>query len=46
MPSVYLETTIVSYLAAHPSRDLIMAAHRQITYDWRLGARDRFELYI
>jgi len=46
MPSVYLETTIVSYLAAHPSRDLIMAAHQQITHDWWLGARDRFELYI
>jgi len=46
MRSVYLETTIVSYLAAHPSRDLIMAAHQQITHDWWLGARDRFDLYI
>ena len=36
MPSVYLETTIPSYLAAHPSRDLVMAAHQQITQDrWR-----------
>ena len=28
---VYIETTIVSYLTARPSRDLIMAAHQQIT---------------
>ena len=46
MPSVYLETTIFSYLAAHPSRDLIIAAHQQITYDWWRDARDRFELYV
>ena len=46
MPSVYLETTIPSYLAAHPSRDLIMAAHQQITHDWWLNAQERFDLYI
>jgi len=46
MPSVYLETTIPSYLAARPSRDLVMAAHQQITHDWWLTARDRFDLYI
>jgi len=46
MPSVYLETTIPSYVAAHPSRDLIMAAHQQITHDWWLDAHDRFDLYI
>ena len=46
MPSVYLETTIASYLAAQPSRDLIMAAHQQITHQWWLNARDRFDLYI
>jgi len=46
MPSVYLETTIPSYLAAHPSRDLIMAAHQQITHDWWQNASKRFELYI
>lgn len=32
-PRVYLETTIVSYLSAWPSRDLIKAAHQQITVE-------------
>jgi hypothetical protein len=26
-PKVYIETTIISYLASKPSRDLITAAH-------------------
>ena len=34
MPTVYLETTIISYLAAHPSRDLAIAGHRRITHDY------------
>lgn len=46
MPSVYLETTIPSYLAAHPSRDLVMAAHQQITHEWWLTAQERFDLYV
>ncbi len=46
MPCIYLETTIPSYLAAYPSRDLIIAAHQQITHDWWRDARDRFDLYI
>ncbi len=33
-PKVYLETTFVSYLTAWPSRDLVIAAHQQITRDW------------
>ncbi len=28
-PSVYLETTIVSYLVANLSRDIVAAAHQQ-----------------
>jgi hypothetical protein len=30
-PRVYIETTIPSYLTAWPSRDLVRAAHQQIT---------------
>ncbi len=33
-PRVYLETTIPSYLTAWPSRDLVRAAHQQITREW------------
>jgi hypothetical protein len=46
MPTVYLETTIPSYLTARPSRDLIIAAHQQITHEWWRNAGDRFDLYI
>jgi hypothetical protein len=33
-PTVYIETSIISYLAARPSRDLIVAGHQQITHEW------------
>jgi hypothetical protein len=46
MPTVYLETTIPSYLAAFPSRDLVIAGHQQITHDWWRTAHDRFDLYV
>jgi predicted nucleic acid-binding protein len=45
-PRVYLETTIPSYLTSWPSRDLIIAAHQQITRDWWETRRHAFELYI
>lgn len=45
-PSVYLETTIVSYLTARPSRDLIYAAHQRLTKAWWDNRRDRFETRI
>ena len=45
-PRVYLETTIPSYLTAWPSRDLIRAAHQQITREWWQHRRGEFELFI
>jgi predicted thioesterase len=44
-PKVYVETTVISYLTAWPSRDLVVAAHQQITRDWWAN-RDPFELVI
>jgi hypothetical protein len=44
-PTVYIETTIPSYLTAWPSRDLVRAAHQQITREW-WARRDRFDLYL
>ena len=45
-PALYLESTIISYLAAYPSRDLIVAAHQQITHEWWDRARSKFSNYI
>jgi len=41
---IYIETTVISYLAARPSRDLIVAAHQQLTHDWWDNRRSDFEL--
>lgn len=45
-PRVYLETTIVSYLTAWPSRDLVRAAHQQITREWWNDRRSEFDLFV
>lgn len=45
-PTVYIETTIVSYLTAKPSRDVIVAAHQKITAEWWQKRRKDFELVI
>jgi hypothetical protein len=44
-PTVYIETTVVSYLTAWPSREPLRAAHQQVTRDWWNGAASRYELY-
>jgi hypothetical protein len=33
-PKVYIETTVVSYYTAWPSRDVVIAGHQQVTRDW------------
>ena len=45
-PKVYLETTIPSYLTARPSRDLVTAAHQQITREWWDTRRHDFDLFV
>jgi hypothetical protein len=44
-PKVYVETTVISYLVASPSRDVIVAAHQQITDEWWRTRRDEFDLF-
>ncbi|MEI6147525.1 MAG: type II toxin-antitoxin system VapC family toxin [bacterium] len=46
MKTVYVETSILSYLTARPSRDLLAAAHQQVTRDWWEVRRARFEVFI
>ena len=44
-PKVYLETTVISYLTAVPGRDIVQAAHQQITREW-WERRGDFDLFV
>jgi predicted nucleic acid-binding protein len=44
-PTVYLETTVISYLTARQSSDLVLAAQQQITCDW-WSRRGLYDLYV
>lgn len=46
METVYLETTVISYLVALPSRDLVVAAHQQISRDWWERRRSAFRCVV
>jgi predicted nucleic acid-binding protein len=43
-PSVYIETSIVSYLAADPSRHPVTLRNQQLTHEWWNTRRDEYEL--
>ena len=43
--SVYIETSIPSYLTARPSRDIRAAAWQQITRQWWDGERSDYDLF-
>ncbi len=45
-PSLYLETTIPSYLTSRSSRDLIVAGHQQLTREWWEWRKGAFQLYL
>ncbi len=42
---IYIESTIPSYVVARPARDLIQAAHQQLTRDWWDFQREKHELF-
>jgi predicted nucleic acid-binding protein len=43
---VYIETTVVSYFTARPSRDIIMAGHQETTRDLWPDLTAKYETYI
>jgi hypothetical protein len=45
-PSVYIETTIPSYLVARPSRDVVLAGHQEATREFWTQRKHQFDLYI
>jgi hypothetical protein len=44
--SVYVETTVISYFVSRPSRDILVAAHQQVTNEWWETRRQNFECFI
>jgi hypothetical protein len=45
-PSVYIETTIIGYLAMRMSAALRTAANQQMTRDWWDNYRDQYEVLV
>jgi predicted nucleic acid-binding protein len=43
--TVYIETSILGYLTARPSRDIVVAANIEITREWWDTRRSDFRLY-
>ena len=43
---IYIETTVVSYFTARPSRDLMIAAHQGTTRELWPDLGDRYETYV
>lgn len=44
--SVYLETSIISYLTARDSRDVVQLAKQQLTREWWANESSRYELLV
>jgi hypothetical protein len=46
METVYIETTVVSYLVANPSREAVLAAHQQLTRQWWQYQRAAYQCLV
>ena len=44
--SVYIESSVISYLVARPSRDVVVAAHQAITEAWWQSQRTEFDVFV
>lgn len=45
-PKLYLETTVVSYLAARPSKDTILAGQQASTLRWWREKRRQYDIFL
>lgn len=46
LSTVYLETTIPSYLASRPASDLVLAGEQLLTHQWWDDRRHNFHLHV
>ena len=45
-PKIYIETSIISYLTARPSRDVLVNANQMLAKEWWTGYLDNFETFV
>lgn len=45
-PKVYIETSVISYYTARPSRDVVVAGHQQATQEWWQTQLPRLDAHI
>lgn len=45
-PVVYIESSVISYLVARTSRNVVVAGRQALTQDWWENERTRFDLRI
>jgi hypothetical protein len=43
---VYIETSVINYLTAKPSRDIVIASNQQLTIEWWQKYKNNFDCYI
>lgn len=44
--SVYIESSVISYLSARPSRDIVSVSRQTITSEWWKNSKDNYDLFV
>ena len=45
-PTIYLETTILSFLTARPSSNLVVAGKQEVTRQWWERRKEKYQLFL
>ena len=45
-PTIYIETSVISYLTARSSQNLIIAAHQHVTKEWWEKALPHYQVFV
>ncbi len=46
MEIVYVESSVISYITAKPSRDVVVSARQALTIEWWESKRSKYDVYI
>ena len=46
MDTVYIETSVISYLRQKPAKDIVTASHQLLTHQWWDTERPKYELVV